>query len=72
MQNLGEVPNLHGVEEDPTISEEINVRVRGYRSFRWVFQDIETFLKKSLKTDYHDDCLSCTWQQERPSAILFY
>lgn len=34
MQNLGEIPNLHGVEEDPTISEEIDIRVRGYRAFR--------------------------------------
>lgn len=37
MQNLGEIPNLHGVEEDPTISEEIDIRVRGYRAFRWAF-----------------------------------
>ena len=35
-QNLGEIPNLHGVEEDPTISEETGVRVSGYKAFRWV------------------------------------
>nr|KAG5707690.1 hypothetical protein BaRGS_003265 [Batillaria attramentaria] len=34
IQNLGEIPNLHGVEEDPTLDEEINARVRGYKAFR--------------------------------------
>lgn len=34
IQNLGEIPNLHGVEEDPTINEEISIRVRGYKAFR--------------------------------------
>ncbi|KAK7112430.1 signal recognition particle subunit SRP68-like [Littorina saxatilis] len=34
IQNLGEIPNLHGVEEDPTINEETSVRVRGYKAFR--------------------------------------
>ncbi|XP_076460105.1 signal recognition particle subunit SRP68-like [Babylonia areolata] len=34
IQNLGDIPNLPGVEEDPTLSEEIAVRVSGYKAFR--------------------------------------
>ncbi|KAL8616979.1 hypothetical protein ACOMHN_041897 [Nucella lapillus] len=34
IQNLGEIPNLAGVEEDSTLSEEINIRVSGYKAFR--------------------------------------
>ena len=33
-QNLGEIPHLHGLEEDQSLEEEMNLRVLGYKAFR--------------------------------------
>ena len=33
-QNLGEIPNLQGLEEDQSLEEEMNLRILGYKAFR--------------------------------------
>lgn len=33
-QNLGEIPNLHGLEDDESLSEEMNTRALGFKAFR--------------------------------------
>ncbi|XP_059176019.1 signal recognition particle subunit SRP68-like [Physella acuta] len=34
IQNLNEIPNLHGIQDDPTIRSEIETAVLGYKAFR--------------------------------------
>ena len=34
LQNLGEIPHLHGLEEDQSLEDEMNLRVLGYKAFR--------------------------------------
>ncbi|PVD38591.1 hypothetical protein C0Q70_01207 [Pomacea canaliculata] len=34
IQNLGEIPKLHGVEEDSTLEEESNTRIQGFKAYR--------------------------------------
>jgi len=33
-QNLGEIPNLNGIEEDESLREEMNVRALGFKALR--------------------------------------
>ena len=35
-QNLGEIPNLHGLEEDQSLDEEMSLKILGYKAFRYV------------------------------------
>lgn len=35
-QNLGEIPNLDGIEDDEELSEEMSTRALGYKAFRFV------------------------------------
>ncbi|XP_041364643.1 signal recognition particle subunit SRP68-like [Gigantopelta aegis] len=34
IQNLNDIPSLHGLEEDPTLTDEVTTRVLGFKAFR--------------------------------------
>ena len=34
LQNLNDIPSLHGLEEDPTLTDEVTTRVLGFKAFR--------------------------------------
>ncbi|KAJ8319344.1 hypothetical protein KUTeg_004435 [Tegillarca granosa] len=50
MQNLGEIPNLHGLEDDTSLSEEISCRILGYKAFR-LFYIAQSYLMAKKWTE---------------------